>query len=48
MIRLQPPEAGDAAEEKKKVREIVVSNITTFFIIVGLIKLGKFNYGLSA
>lgn len=42
MIRAAPPDSREAAEEKKKIREIVVSNVATFFVAVALIKLGNY------
>lgn len=39
MMRLPPVEPHDAAEEEKKMREIVISNFLTFFVAVGVIRL---------
>lgn len=43
MIRLAPEAPHDAAEEKKKIREIIVSNVTTFFVAVAVIKLSEYS-----
>jgi hypothetical protein len=42
MIRIQAqPDRIDPAEEKKKTRENVIANVTTFALLIVLIKSGK-------
>lgn len=43
MIRIAPEAPPEAAEEKKRAREVIISNITTFFIAVAVIRLGIFH-----
>lgn len=46
MIRIAPEAPPEAIEEKKRAREVIISNITTFFIAVAVIRLGKFYVSL--
>lgn len=40
MIHLTPEVPHDNADEKKRMREVIISNISAFFIAVTLIRMG--------